>query len=353
VSSRTAVPALVVLTLALFPAGAQARAWMITYQPEAPVAGEAVAFHAERANPGNGSGESLVWDFGDGGTGATADATHVYSAEGEYTVTLTTPELDGSVTVEDSVVVQVASPPPPPPPPPPPNTPPSAAFTFSPAGPLVGEGVTFTGGSDPDGDPITREWDFGDFTPVSSDVAPTHAYTLVGSYTVALTVTDDRGGFASTSQDVTVAPQPQSAPPADPGGTNPPAGSPIGVGTPAPTPAPRRMKPFPIVRIAGLVLPDGALVRILSVRAPRGASVLVRCRGRGCPARAVARSSSVSIVRFHRFERRLPAGVRLELFVRKPRRVGKYTRLLIRAGKPPARVDRCLMPGRPRPVRCP
>jgi hypothetical protein len=244
-----------------------------------------------------------------------------------------------------------------PPPPPPPNTPPSAAFTFSPAGPLVGEDVTFTGGSDPDGDPITREWDFGDLTPVSSDAAPTHAYSLAGSYTVALTVTDDRGGFASTSQDVDVAPQPPGAPPADPGGTGPPADQPAdppaGVVTPEPTPALRRMRPFPIVRIAGLVLPNGALVRILSVRAPRGASVLVRCRGRGCPARAVARSSGAPIVRFHRFERRLPAGVRLELFVRQARRVGKYTRVLIRAGKPPARVDRCLLPGRARPVRCP
>jgi hypothetical protein len=113
------------------------------------------------------------------------------------------------------------------------------------------------------------------------------------------------------------------------------------------------MKPFPIVRIAGVVLPDGALVRILSVRAPRGASVRVRCRGKGCPARAVARSSAASLVRFHRFERRLPAGVRLEVFVRKARRIGKYTRVLIRAGKPPARVDRCLMPGRDRPVACP
>ena len=117
-------------------------------------------------------------------------------------------------------------------------------------------------------------------------------------------------------------------------------------------PAPVRMKPFPVVRIAGIVLPHGALVRILSVRAPRGASVLARCRGHGCPARAVARSSVASLVRIHRFERRLRAGVTLELFVRKRARIGKYTRFRIRAGKPPARVDRCLMPGSSRPVRC-
>ena len=113
------------------------------------------------------------------------------------------------------------------------------------------------------------------------------------------------------------------------------------------------MHPFPVVRIAGIVLPDGALVKVLSVRAPRGASVRVRCRGRGCPARAVAKSTDRSLLRFHRFERRLRAGVTLQLFVRKDGRIGKYTRFRIRAGKPPARVDRCLMPGSSRPVSCP
>ena len=113
------------------------------------------------------------------------------------------------------------------------------------------------------------------------------------------------------------------------------------------------MRPFPIVRIAGVVLPRGSLIRILSVRAPRGSSVRVRCRGKGCPAAAVARTSATRVVRFRRFERRLPAGVKLEVFVRKAGRIGKYTRFLIRAGKPPARVDRCLMPGKRRPVRCP
>jgi hypothetical protein len=38
--------------------------------------------------------------------------------------------------------------------------------------------------------------------------------------------------------------------------------------------------------------------------------------------------------------------------VRQAGKIGKYTRFLIRAGKPPARIDRCLIPGRRRPVRC-
>ena len=112
------------------------------------------------------------------------------------------------------------------------------------------------------------------------------------------------------------------------------------------------MRPFPVVRIAGLVLPGGVAVRILSVRTPLGSTVRVRCHGSGCPVGSMARTAAVRLVRLRRFERRLPAGTRLELFVRQRRKIGKYTRFAIRAGKPPARVDRCLMPGRERPVRC-
>ena len=156
------------------------------------------------------------------------------------------------------------------------------------------------------------------------------------------------------------APPPEEEPvvpvPADPG-TGPSPTAPAPPGTPVVPPrADRRlvaMRPFPIVRIAGVVLPNGARIRILSVRAPRGSSVRIRCRGQGCPAATVARTSATRLVRFHRFERRLRAGVKIELFVRQAGKVGKYTRFLIRGGKPPARLDRCLMPGKRRPVSCP
>ena len=158
-----------------------------------------------------------------------------------------------------------------PPPPPPGNNPPSAAFTFLPMGPLVGEGVMFTGGSRlPDGDPITRTSNFGDLTPASSDVAPAHSYGLAATYTVSLSVSDDRGGFASTSQRAHGRPQPSSTPPAEQGGA-PIADQPGGPAVPGQKPAPVRMRPFPVVRIAGIVLPDGALVEDpLGARAARG-----------------------------------------------------------------------------------
>ena len=72
--------------------------------------------------------------------------------------------------------------------------------------------------------------------------------------------------------------------------------------------------------------------------------VRVRCHGRGCPVGSATRTSAAPLVRLRRFERRLPVRTKLELFVRKPGMIGKYTSFLIRAGAPPKRIDRCLYP---------
>jgi hypothetical protein len=117
--------------------------------------------------------------------------------------------------------------------------------------------------------------------------------------------------------------------------------------------APSRMSPFPRVRIAGQLLPWGARVRLLAVRAPPGAVVTARCHGEGCPLRALRRHASTQPVRIRGLERHLMAGIRLEILVRQHGLVGKYTRFRIRAGlRPPLRVDRCLLPGRRTPIRC-
>ena len=58
------------------------------------------------------------------------------------------------------------------------------------------------GTRDPDGDPITYEWDFGDGTAHSTEPNPSHTYTAVGSYRATLTVTDNTG--RSGTDDVTV-----------------------------------------------------------------------------------------------------------------------------------------------------
>jgi hypothetical protein len=58
------------------------------------------------------------------------------------------------------------------------------------------------GSSDPDADPLTYEWDFGDGSPGSSALNPTHTYANSGAYTVTLTVRDGNGG--EDTNDLTV-----------------------------------------------------------------------------------------------------------------------------------------------------
>ncbi|MGW3769254.1 PKD domain-containing protein [Actinomadura verrucosospora] len=83
-----------------------------------------------------------------------------------------------------------------------PNQPPTAAFT----GDCDGLTCTFNaaGSSDSDGSIASYAWDFGDGG-TGTGVAPQHAFAAAGTYTVKLTVTDDRGGKGTRSQDVTVA----------------------------------------------------------------------------------------------------------------------------------------------------
>jgi CubicO group peptidase (beta-lactamase class C family) len=80
------------------------------------------------------------------------------------------------------------------------NQPPAAAFGAS----CVGLACTFTDGStDPDSPLSGWTWSFGDGTG-STTPSPSHAFASAGSYTVGLTVTDDRGAAGSTSRTVVV-----------------------------------------------------------------------------------------------------------------------------------------------------
>jgi hypothetical protein len=113
----------------------------------------------------------------------------------------------------------------------------------------------------------------------------------------------------------------------------------------------RLLKPFPVVRIRGWLTPSGARVSVLTVRAPRHAHIRLRCSGPSCPSHALAHS--LSLVHLLPFERRvLRAGTRLTISVTRKGYIGKYTRIVVRRGHAPARLDRCLFPGRANPRRC-
>src|SRR5262249_7076364 len=68
---------------------------------------------------------------------------------------------------------------------------------------LAGQPIQFSsaGTSDPENDPLTYFWNFGDASPISTNANPSHAYAAFGNYTVSLFVNDGRGhtSYAATN----------------------------------------------------------------------------------------------------------------------------------------------------------
>ena len=84
------------------------------------------------------------------------------------------------------------------------NTVPTAAFSYAPASPRVGQTVQFTDqSSDPDGTIEARSWSFGDGA-TSRAQNPSHIYRMSGEYIVSLTVVDDDGASDTLTQAITV-----------------------------------------------------------------------------------------------------------------------------------------------------
>ncbi len=136
---------------------------------------------------------SYLWDFGDGSpTVSGAKQTHTYAASGDYQVRLTVTDDTGGAGTATRIVTVVA-----------PNQAPTAAFTAT----VTDRTASFdaSGSTDPDGRITSYRWDFGDGTPAGTGPAPKHTYADYGTYTVRLTVTDDRGDTATTTQTVTIA----------------------------------------------------------------------------------------------------------------------------------------------------
>ena len=88
------------------------------------------------------------------------------------------------------------------------NVPPTASFTSSVNG--LDVAVDASGSSDPDGSVASYAWSFGDGG-TGTGATATHRYATGGTYTVSLTVTDDKGASATTTRQVVVS-TPNQAP---------------------------------------------------------------------------------------------------------------------------------------------
>lgn len=270
--------------------------------------------------------------------------------EGLWTVMLTVTDATG--TDSETKIVTVANPPPPPPPP---NQPPVARFAALPSSVLPGEEVTVVSYSDdPDGRIASVAWDLdgdGAFDDGATPVA-TQKFAAPGTKTISLRVTDDDGVSSTASLTVEVR---QPGTPAPPTASSPvTTGGTTTVGNTVATAAlPRLMNPFPVVTVGGSVRATGTRIELLAVRATRGARVSVRCRGKACRLKPLTKIVRQGRVRFKRAERLMPAGVALEVLVRRADRIGKFTRVKFRENKRPKRSDGCLWPGTSQMAPCP
>ena len=213
----------------------------------------------------------------------------------------------------------------------------------------MGEEVTFVSYSDDlDGNITEQAWDMngdGDFDDAAGPLA-TRKFPVPGQRTVTLRVTDDKGAASTLSLTVLVREQPAA-------GATAPSPPPLRQPLIGPTPLPRILSPFPMVRLVGSVTELGTEIRLLAVRAPKGARALVRCLGRGCPLKRATKVVGRDPVRFADFKHLMPAGVVLEVLVQRGDSIGKFTRFKLRQNRRPQRADGCLWPGTTRMAPCP
>jgi hypothetical protein len=210
--------------------------------------------------------------------------------------------------------------------------PPTASFKWFPPMPQTGEPVSLVSSSSDAASPITSlAWSLASSDPFENGGTILNtSFSTPGPHAVRLRVTNAAGLASVATETIEV----------------------VGRAT-------FLMQPFPVVRIAGSYSTSGVKLRLLRVQQmPAGARVTVRCKGHGCPLRsssrlAVATKQGVPQIEFKRFERWLPAGVSLEIFVSKPGELGKYTRFRVRRAKLPERVDMCLDPVGAKPLACP
>jgi PKD repeat protein len=165
-----------------------------------------VSFDGSGSSDPDGSIASYAWDFGNGRTATTPTGSATYTQPGTYTVTLTVTDNRGATgTATKEIVVTGA-----------PNQPPTASIrTVSVAGTIpLTVNLSGSNSSDPDGSIASYDWDLGNGQ-TGTGASIQAIYTEAGSYTVTLTVTDDRGATATQTLTIEVSEDSNIAPAAD------------------------------------------------------------------------------------------------------------------------------------------
>ncbi len=160
-----------------------------TEDPLSPDEGEVVQFN-DASTSWPDDIVSWYWDFGDGETSTLQNPTHTFLADGNYIVTLTVEDEDGSTdTFEENKTVNDVGP--------------TANFTEDPLIPEEGQLVQFNDTSVSYDNIVSWYWDFGDGE-TSTLQNPTHTFSVNATYNITLTVTDVDGDVDTFSEDKTV-----------------------------------------------------------------------------------------------------------------------------------------------------
>jgi PKD repeat protein len=172
-----------------------------TFTPTAPLPLQQISFDASGSTDPDArdGGPCLAactyrWDFGDGNTGSGIFATYQYRSTGNYQVRLTVTDGRGaSSTIAQPIIVGAAAAP-------------TASFTFSPTSPAAGQIIFFNAEASraaPGRQLVWYSWDFGTGR-TGTGITTSKGYDTPGTYVVTLTVEDDAGAKATTTQQVSV-----------------------------------------------------------------------------------------------------------------------------------------------------
>ncbi len=153
----------------------------------------AVNFDASSSTDADGTVASYGWAFADGASGSGVSVNHTYDSAGSYLATLTVTDNEGAGATDTLTITVLA------------NQPPQASFTVSPtSGPApLSVNMDASASTDNDGAISSYAWDYGDGSS-GSGVTSSHTYPDAGSYIITLTLTDDDGATANSSDTITV-----------------------------------------------------------------------------------------------------------------------------------------------------
>lgn len=175
---------LVIFTLlSSFAVFSQAPVAQFSATPLTACVGQPISF-TSLSTPGGSPITGYSWDFGDGNSANTQNATHAYSLAGTFTVTLVASAANGQADAEVKTAYITI------------NPLPVAAFNTSGNGCTVPFGVTFSNVS-ATGSGITYSWNFGNGQTSTLQNPPMVTYSTAGTFDASLTVTNTVTGCVS------------------------------------------------------------------------------------------------------------------------------------------------------------